>query len=64
VHSRRVMVAPGPAAGLQLPGEALDIGAAGLEQAELLLLAPARVLAQVQPVGLAGQAAVASQEPG
>src|SRR5215471_1536121 len=36
---------PGPAAGFHVPGEALDVGAAGLEQADVVLLAPGRVLA-------------------
>ena len=34
----------GPAAGFQVTGEALDVGAAGLEQAQVALLAPGRVL--------------------
>ena len=55
---------PGPAAGLQVAGEALDVGAAGLEQAQVVLVALARILAQVQLVGFAGQAAVAGQESG
>ena len=55
---------PGPAAGFQIAGEELDVGAAGAEQMELVLLAPAGELAQVQFVGLAGQAAVAGQESG
>jgi hypothetical protein len=54
----------GTAAGFQVAGEALDVGAAGGELAYLVLLAPGRVLAQVQLVGLAGQAAVTGQEPG
>ena len=54
---------PGAAAGFQIPGEALDVGAAGLEQADVVLLAPAGVLAQVQRVRLAGQAGVTGQEP-
>ena len=54
----------GAAAGFQVAGEALDVRAAGAEQAQLVLLAPAGVLAQVQLVGLAGQAAVPGQEPG
>ena len=54
---------PGAAAGFQVAGEALDVGAARLEQAQLMLGAPARVLAQVQRVGLAGQAGVTGQEP-
>jgi len=37
---------PGPATGFQLPGEALDVGAARLEQAQLMLGAPAGVLAR------------------
>jgi hypothetical protein len=53
---------PGPAADLQVTGEALDVGAPGLEQAQVVLGAPARILAQVQLIGLTGQAAVASQE--
>jgi hypothetical protein len=53
---------PGATAGLQVTGETLDVGAAGLEQAQVMLVVPARVLAQVQLVRLAGQAAVAGQE--
>jgi hypothetical protein len=37
----------GAAAGFQVAGEALDVGAAGSEQAHLVVLAPGRVLAQV-----------------
>ena len=55
---------PGPAAGFQVAGEALDISAAGLEQMELMLLAPAGELAQVQFIRLAGQAAVPGKETG
>jgi hypothetical protein len=44
----------GTAAGFQVPGEPLDVGAAAVEQALLMLMAPARVLAQVQLVCLAG----------
>ncbi len=54
----------GAAAGLQVAGEALDVGAAGAEQGQVAGLAPGGVLAQVQLVGLAGQAAVPGQEPG
>jgi len=50
---------PGPATGFKIPGEALDVGPAGLEQVQLMLVAPGGVLAQVQFAGLAGQAAVA-----
>ena len=63
VHSRRVMVARARAAGFQIAGEALDAGTAGLEQMELVLVAPGRVLTQVQFVGLPGQAAVPGEEP-
>ena len=38
---------PGPAAGFQVAGEAFDVSAAGLEQAQVLLLAPGCVLPQV-----------------
>jgi hypothetical protein len=53
---------PGAAAGLQVTGEALNVGAAGLEQAHVMLLAPAGELAQVQRVGLAGQAGITGQK--
>jgi hypothetical protein len=53
---------PGPPAGLQVPGEQLDVGAASLEQVQLVLPAPSRILAQVQLVRLPGQAAVPGQE--
>ena len=45
---------PGAAAAFQVASEALDVGAARLEQAHPVLLAPARILAQVQRVCLAG----------
>jgi hypothetical protein len=54
----------GPASGLQVTGEVFDVGAADTEQAHIMLAAPAGELAPVQRVGLAGQAAVAGQEPG
>ena len=54
----------GPAPGLQLPGEALDVGAADGEQGQGTGAAPGGELAQVESVRLAGQAAVAGQEPG
>jgi hypothetical protein len=56
------MVARARPRGIQIAGEALDVGAAGLEQVQMMLLAPAGKLAQVQLVRLAGQAAVAGQE--
>jgi hypothetical protein len=54
----------GPAPLLQVPGEALDVGAADGEQRQGPGAAPGGELAQVQRVGLAGQAAVPGQEPG
>jgi len=47
VHSRRVTVARAPAAGFQVPGEALDVGAADGEQSQGAGAAPAGELAQV-----------------
>ena len=44
--------------------DALDVGAARAEQAEAVAMAPGGELAQVQRVGLAGQAGVPGQEPG
>jgi hypothetical protein len=55
---------PGPAAGFQVAGEALDIGSASGKELQMMALAPADILAQVQFVRLASQAAVAGQEPG
>jgi hypothetical protein len=55
---------PGPASGFQVTGEELDVSPAGAEQAQLVLLAPAGELAQVQLVSLPGQPAVPGQEPG
>ena len=54
----------GPAPGLQLPGEAFDVGAADPEQGQRAAAAPGSELAQVECVRLAGQAAVSGQEPG
>jgi hypothetical protein len=54
---------PGAAAGFQIAGEELDVRAAGLEQAQLMLLAPARELAQVKLIRLAGQTPVPGEEP-
>jgi len=53
---------PGATTGLQVAGETLDVRTAGLKQAQVMLLAPARVLTQVQLVRFAGQAAIAGQE--
>jgi len=64
VHSRRVTVARArPAASRSRP-EALDVGAADAEQLLLVTRAPGRELAQIQGIGVAGQAAVPGQEPG
>jgi hypothetical protein len=46
----------GPAAGFQVPGEALDVRAASLEQVQAMLAAPAGELAQIELIRLAGQA--------
>ena len=54
----------GPAAGFQFAGEGLDVGAADREQRQRPGAAPAGELAQVEGVGLAGQAAVPGQVPG
>ena len=48
----------------QVPGEAFDIGAADREQVQGGGTAPGGELTQVQCAGVAGQAAVAGQEPG
>jgi hypothetical protein len=53
---------PGPAPGFQVASEALGVGAADQEQADVILLAPAGELAQVQRVRLARQAGIAGQE--
>ncbi|HEY2315688.1 MAG TPA: hypothetical protein VGH96_18920 [Streptosporangiaceae bacterium] len=44
----------GTAAGFQVAGETLGVGSAGVEQAQLMQVAPACELAQVQLIGLAG----------
>ena len=55
---------PAPALSFQLAGEGLDVGAADGEQRQGAGAAPAAELAQVERVGLAGQAAVPGQVPG
>jgi hypothetical protein len=52
------------AEGLEMTAEAFDVGAARTEDPQMRFGAPGHVLAQVERVGLAGQAAVAGQEPG
>ena len=46
---------PGAGAAFQTAGEAFDISLARLEQAQVVLLAPGRVLAQIQRIRLPGQ---------
>ena len=53
----------GLAAVFEVAGEALDVDAADVEQAVVVLPAPGGELAQVQGVGVAGEAAVGGQEP-
>ena len=45
-------------------GEALDVRTAGAEQPDVVMAVPGRELAQVHRVRLAGQARIASEEPG
>ena len=54
----------GPALGLPLAGEGLDVRAADREQVQGTGAAPGGELAQVQRVRFAGQPAVPGQEPG
>ena len=53
----------GLAAIFEIAGVALDVDAADVEEAMVVLRAPGGELAQVQGVGVAGEAAVAGQEP-
>jgi hypothetical protein len=55
---------PGAALGFQLPGEAVDVGAADGEQAQAAGTASGGELAQVKRVRLAGQPPVSGQVPG
>ena len=55
---------PGPAEGLEVAAELFDVGPADTEQREVAFCAPGGELAQVEPVGLEREAAVAGQEPG
>ena len=61
---RRVTVTRARPIASSFTGEALDVGTANGEQGQRANAAPAGELAQVQRVGLAGQAAVPGQEPG
>ena len=63
VHSRRVVtVARRTSCGFQVPAEALNVGAANLEQAEGVRTTPGGELPQVERVRFPGQPAVAGQE--
>jgi hypothetical protein len=53
----------GAATGFLVASEALDVGTAGLEQPQVMVLAPAGELAQIQLIRLTGQPAVSGQEP-
>ena len=53
----------GPAVMFEVASEALDVDPAYLEQAAVVLAAPGGELAQVQGVGVTGEAVVAGQEP-
>jgi hypothetical protein len=55
---------PGPPGGFEVAAEAFDVGSACGKQAQVVAVAPGGELAQVQGVGLAGQAGVPGQEPG
>ena len=48
----------------KVAGEAFDVGPASAEQADVVVAAPCDELAQVQGVGLAGQAAVTGEVRG
>jgi len=54
---------PGPAQLLEVAGEALDVGTADIEQAQVAALAPGDELAQVEGVGVTGQSSVAAKKP-
>jgi hypothetical protein len=54
----------GSAVGLHVPGEAFYVSAADGEQGQRVSAAPGGELAQVEGVGVAGQAAVSGQESG
>jgi hypothetical protein len=54
---------PRSAQGLEVAGEALDVGAPRPEHHHPVFGAPGHVLAQIQCVGVTSQPAVASQEP-
>jgi hypothetical protein len=49
---------------IEVAGEGVDVGSAGLEQGQLVVMAPLGELAQVERVGVAGQPGVAPEEPG
>jgi hypothetical protein len=53
----------GAPVGFQVPGEALDVGAADSEQRQRMIPAPGGELAQVQRVRFAGQPPVPGRKP-
>jgi len=53
-----------PALRLELTAEGLDVTAADLEQAQMAPVAERHELAEVEGVGVAGEAPVAAEEPG
>jgi hypothetical protein len=55
---------PGPAEGFQVPGEKLDIGAAGLEEAQLVLLGTTWRTGASPAHTLAASGRVSGEEPG
>ena len=63
MHSRRAIVARARPSDSRWQGEALDVGAARPEHRHPVFGAPGQVLAQVERVSVAGEAAVAGQEP-
>jgi len=54
---------PRSAPGFHVPAEAFDISRPRLERAQTVLLTPRHVLAQIQRIRVAGQTAVAGEEP-
>ena len=63
VQSRRLIVARARPSALEVATERLDVGAARTEQRDVAFGAPGDVLAEIQRVRVAGQAAITSQEP-
>jgi hypothetical protein len=53
-----------PTLRLEFPAEGLDVTTADLEQAQVASVAERHELAEVQGVGVTGEASVAAEEPG